>query len=208
MSKRPPETAARALVLAIVVAVGTLGCQGQVTDQPPVVVERNMYVQEKYRPQGSSSFFADHGAMRPPVEGTVPLEGYEDDDEIATGLTADQAGYVLAIPARVIERAGGLEAMATRGRDRFDVFCASCHGLTGDGKGMVARAPGGFPAITNLADERICRMPDGQLLATIANGVRNMPAHAAQIPLVDRWAIVAYVRALELHELARRDAAP
>ena len=72
----------------------------------------------------------------------------------------------------------------------------------------VARAPGGFPAIPSLSDDRICRMPDGQLLATIANGVRNMPAYAPQVPLADRWAIVAYVRALELHEIAREGAAP
>ena len=197
-----------AIAVSTLVAAAVLGCRGQVSEQPPVVLERDMYTQEKLEPEGYAKFFADHGAMRPPVEGTVPQDRYEDDDEIRTGLKADQTAYVLAIPVRVVERAGGFEAMARRGRQRFDIFCATCHGLTGDGKGMVARAPGGFPKIPSLADDRICHMPDGQLLATIANGVRNMPAYAAQIALPDRWAIVAYVRALELHEIARTEAKP
>lgn len=184
-----------------------IGCQGEPSDRPPVVIERNMYAQERYQPEGSSQFFPDHGAMRPVVEGTLAQDDYEDDDELTTGLTGDQSSYVLAIPERLITRAGGLEAMATRGRDRFGIFCAACHGFTGDGKGMVARAPAGFPPIPSLADPRLCHIPDGQLFATITNGVRNMPSHAAQIPLGDRWAIVAYVRALQLHELARNGGA-
>lgn len=202
------KSTACAIVVWAVLAAAALGCREQVTDKPPVVLERNMYSQEKLGPEGYSKFFADHGAMRPLVEGTVPQDKYEDDDEIATGLKADQTAYVLTIPDRVVERGGGLEAMALRGRQRFDIFCAPCHGITGDGKGMVARVEGAFPVIVSLVDDRICHMPDGQLFSTISNGVRNMPSYAPQIKLADRWAIVAYVRALELHEIARRESNP
>jgi mono/diheme cytochrome c family protein len=91
--------------------------------------------------------------------------------------------------------------MVQRGRERFDIYCAPCHGRTGDGKTLTTRA--GFPQLPKLDDPRICTMPDGQLYATIANGVRNMPPYAAQLEVGDRWAVVAYVRALELSQLAQ-----
>ncbi len=190
------------LLLAVTISLG-VGCRGQVSDSPPILVERNMFDQEKYDPEAYSKFFADHGAMRPIVEGTVAQEGFEDDLSIETGLLPDASGYVLTVPEAVIARAGGMANLAQRGRERFDIFCSPCHGLTGDGKGMVARAPAGFPPIPNLNDARVCKMPDGQLYATIAYGVRNMPSYAAQVPLQDRWAIVSYVRALELSQISQ-----
>ena len=94
----------------------------------------------------------------------------------------------------------------SRGRQRFNIYCAPCHGATGDGRGIVwRRSQGGGVANsyqyiqpTNLHDERLKHVPDGQLFATIANGIRNMPAYSSQVPVRDRWAIVAYVRALQV----------
>ena len=91
-------------------------------------------------------------------------------------------------------------------RSRFGIYCAPCHGGAGDGRGQVwLRSQGGGVANsyqyiqpTNLHDERLKHVPDGQLFATISNGIRNMPAYSAQIPVNDRWAIVAYVRALQV----------
>jgi hypothetical protein len=188
------------LVTAALLSSGSLACRGQVSEAAPIVVERNMYDQERYDPQAASRFFPDNGAMRPPVAGAVPRERFEEDEAVATGVLTDASGYVLRIPEAVGQRQGGMRPMMQRGRERFDIFCAPCHGRTGDGKSLVTQA--GFPQLPKLDDERICTMPDGQLYATIQNGVRNMPPYAAQLDVDERWAVVAYVRALELHQIA------
>ncbi len=191
----------RAPLTLVAVLLAMSACRGQITEGAPIVVERNMYDQERYDPQASSRFFADHGAMRPVVPGTVPTEGFEDDESVATGVLLDATGYVMTIPDAVVTRLGGMTATVQRGRDRFDIYCAACHGRTGDGKSLIAQA--GFPPLPKLGDARICTMPDGQLYASIANGVRNMPPYAAQLDVGDRWAVVAYVRALELNQISQ-----
>jgi mono/diheme cytochrome c family protein len=104
-----------------------------------------------------------------------------------------------------------MEKLLARGQERFAIYCAPCHGLTGDGKGMVVCKrekmsdpceSRGFPPLPSYQDARLRQMPDGQLFATISHGVRTMPAYGAQIPRSDRWAIVAYVRALQLSQMA------
>ncbi|MDP9148499.1 MAG: cytochrome c [Myxococcota bacterium] len=192
-------------------AAALLGCRGDRSGEPPVLLERNMYDTERYNPESYSQFFGDHRTMRTPVEGTVARDRYEDDPETATGLQADKTGYVLTVPPQVIQRGGGLEKMLARGQERFGIYCAPCHGLTGDGKGLIVcrrESPSdpcesrGFPPIPAYQDPRIRQMPDGQIFATISHGVRTMPAYGAQVPIADRWAIVSYVRALELSQLA------
>jgi mono/diheme cytochrome c family protein len=193
----------RHLVLGALGAVlFSSACRGETTRDAPIVVEQNMYVQERVDPQSASRFFPDKGGMRPVVPDTIAEERFEDDETVATGLLLDGSGYVMTVPDSVVARAGGMSAMLHRGRERFDIYCAPCHGRTGDGKGMISRVPQGFPALPSLSDPRIQKLPDGQLFATIANGVRVMPAYAAQVPTSDRWAIVAYTRALELSQLA------
>lgn len=196
-------------ILLSIVAIS--GCRGQVSEDPPILLERNMYDSERYNPQSYSQFFPDHRTMRTPVEGTVARDRYEDDPETATGLSPERAGYVMTIPQSVVQRSGGLQGMLTRGQDRFGIYCAPCHGLTGDGKGMVvckrekasdACESRGFPPLPSYQDARIRQMPDGQLFATITHGVRTMPAYGPQIPYPDRWAIVSYVRALQISQMA------
>ena len=109
----------------------------------------------------------------------------------------------MTVPVEIPQRFGGMEKALNRGRERFGIYCAPCHDNTGRGKGMVAQRAATIPGAaamnpTNLHKDTVRHMPDGQLFATISNGVRNMPAYGAQIPTEDRWAIVAYVRALEL----------
>jgi mono/diheme cytochrome c family protein len=192
------------LVASLVAAalLPALGCRGERTQDAPIVVERNMYVQERVDPQGVSAFFTDHAGMRPVVVGTVPEESFEDDELVATGVAPDGSGYAMTIPDEVITRSGGMSALVHRGKERYGIFCEPCHGPTGDGKGMVARVPRGFSILPAFTDPRIERLPDGQLYASITNGVRLMPSYAAQIPVDDRWAIVSYVRALELSQMA------
>ncbi len=196
----------RSAIHLVPALVALSACRGQLSENAPILIERNMYDQEKYEPQAYSRFFADHGAMRPAVVGTVPQERFEEDESVATGVLVDATGYVMTIPDRVVARSGGMASMVQRGRERFDIFCTPCHGRTGDGTGLVARA--GFPKMPRLDDARICKLPDGQLYATIANGVRLMPPYAAQLDVGDRWAVVAYVRALELNQISQGGSPP
>jgi len=118
---------------------------------------------------------------------------------------------VMTVPQSAIQRAGGLEKMLARGQERFTIYCTPCHGRTGDGKGMVVCKRDkltdpcesrGFAPLPSYEDPRLRHMPDGQLFATITHGARTMPAYGPQIPTADRWAIVSYVRALQLSQMA------
>jgi hypothetical protein len=200
-----------ALPLALVLAALS-GCREQTSDDPPIAPERNMFDTERYNPESFSGFFPDHRTMRMPVPGTVARDRYEDDPEVATGLLPDRSGYVMTIPQALVQHMGGMEKLAQRGQERFAIYCAPCHGLTGDGKGMVVckREKGtgpctdtrGFPPLPSYEDPRLRAMPDGQLYATITSGARTMPAYGPQIPHQDRWASVAYVRALQVSQMA------
>ncbi len=192
----------RALLISLAFATLIAGCIGGESGEPPVVGIRNMYNQPRYDTQERQPFFADQRSMRPQVEGTVSRE-MERSLTTATGRAANE-GYLLEVPAFLIARRGGSEAFLKRGKDRYDIYCAACHSLSGDGKGMVSRRAGALGATGLVApsfhDDRLRHIPDGQLFATITNGVRNMPAYAHNIPVDDRWAIVHYVRALQLSQ--------
>ena len=196
---RAPFTLATLATLAL--ALGLLSCRGQTSKESPIVGIRNMYDQPKYDVQEESSFFADHRAMRPLVEGVVSRE--EDvDPRLAQGRLEDQSGYVLTIPTEITTRMGGPEAMLARGRARFGIYCTPCHDGLGSGDGLakkraVASGAAAFVPPT-FHQDRLRHIPDGQLFATISNGKNNMPPYAMQIPVNDRWAIVSYVRALQL----------
>jgi mono/diheme cytochrome c family protein len=210
--------------LAAIALLSALGCRGQTSEEPPVALLRNMHQQQRYNPQARSRMFADGRTMRPPVEGTVPFGSLIDDARVATGREEDNSAYVPTVPEPVAAQAQyrddegrrheGMDALVLRGHERFNIYCAPCHGRAGDGLGMVflrSRRPSvGFPypQPTSLHEARVRHMPDGQLFATVSNGVRNMPSYAAQIPVNDRWAIVAYVRALELSQAPNDGAMP
>jgi mono/diheme cytochrome c family protein len=191
------------LVLGAVALSALAACRGQTSKESPVTFIRNMYDQPKYQIQGYSDYFEDHRAMRVPVEGVISREA-EIDPRIQSGRTEDDTGWVLTIPQEVVDRAGGMGPMLERGKGRYNIFCAPCHDATGSGQGAVAKhaAAVGASALapTNLTLERIRHIPDGQLYGTITNGIRNMPPYGPQTTVADRWAIVAYVRALELSQ--------
>jgi mono/diheme cytochrome c family protein len=139
--------------------------------------------------------------MRPLVEGVVSHE--EDvDPQIGQGRLDDQTGYVLEVPKEVVARVGGMEALQNRGKARYGIYCAPCHGAAGGGQGMVtvhAQKSGAAAfAPPTFHQDRLRHAPDGQIFATITNGKNNMPPYAMQIPVNDRWAIVSYVRVLQL----------
>jgi hypothetical protein len=184
-------------LLALAALSALSGCRGQTSKESPIVGIRGMYDQPRYDMQSKSAFFPDHRTMRLPVADTIAREEIWD-PEIGQGRLRDDSGYVLAVPNPVIEHLGGAQAFLARGQERFGIYCAPCHDKTGSGRGMAVKR--GMLAPPTFHSDRIRHLPDGQIYATISNGLRNMPAYGISIPVVDRWAIVGYVRALELSQ--------
>lgn len=191
-------TAARSIAPVLLLAL-VAGCQGMTSEDPPIVPIRNMHEQPRYDAQERSPYFEDHRAMRPPVPHTIAREMVVD-EAIDTGVDID-GDFVLTIPEAVVARSGGLDSLTRRGQDRYGIYCVPCHGGLGDGNGMVPEVSGvGTIRPPTFHDDRLRTAPDGQIYATIRNGIRNMPAYQHNIPVQDRWAIVAYVRALQINQ--------
>lgn len=193
-------------IAALLVSAALLGgCWGQTSKEPPIHPIRNMTDVPRYDPHEGSPYFADGRAMRPEVPHTIARE-MEVDEAVDTGVEGD-GSYSTTIPQPVIDRMGGMESLLARGEDRYEIYCVPCHGGLGDGNGMVPEVSGeGAIRPPTFHNDRIRSMPDGQLYATIRNGIRNMPAYRHNVPVDDRWAIVSYVRALQLSQLDARTA--
>jgi cytochrome c len=193
----------RALSITLALATVSTGCVGMESEKPPIVGIRNMYNQPRYDTQERQPFFADQRSMRPQVEGTVSKE-MEAVLVWTTGRSIDGTSWIMEVPKVLIGRNGGPAEFLARGQERYNIYCAVCHSISGDGKGMVSRRATALGATGLVAptfhDDRLRGIPDGQLFATITNGVRNMPSYAHNIPVDDRWAIVHYVRALQLSQ--------
>lgn len=164
------------------------------SSQPRVHPVRHMAQQPSYRAQEGNLVFADGRADRPPVEGTVARGQLQADDHFDRGLVNGTWATTLPMPVT--------EPLLHRGKQRFEIYCAPCHGLAGYGDGPVARRAdklmeGTWVPPSSLHDVNVRGRPDGHLYNTIKNGIRNMPPYGPQIPTGDRWAIVAYVRALQ-----------
>lgn len=160
---------------------------------PRWVVVANMAKQPKLVGQAANSLFADGRAMRLPVAGTV-ARGSLTDPVFETGLKGEV--FVDVPPVSVTPQ------LVKRGQERYAIFCAPCHGLSGYGDGVIARRAdrlqeGTWTPPSSFHTDLVRSRPSGQLFNTISNGIRNMPAYGAQVPPADRWAIVAYVRALQ-----------
>lgn len=156
------------------------GCSSDMADQPRVeALER-------------STFFADVLAARPPVEGTIPRGQLVTDEAFATGRSNGEP--VREFPVALDE------AVLARGRERYDIFCSPCHDRTGYGQGMVVRR--GFPAPPSYHIDRLRDAPPGHFFDVMTHGFGRMPSYADKIPPADRWAIVAYIKALQLSQHA------
>lgn len=182
----------------LVFMTGLLGCyQGQTSKKPPIHVNPNMDDQPKYQAQAESKFFANGQAMQKPIEGTIAFGHLREDVVYYTGKDA-KGKLVKSSPVTPT-----LELLK-RGQDRFNIYCAPCHGKIGDGQGMVVKR-GMFPPPT-YHQERLRVIEDGHIFDVITNGIRNMPSYKSQIPVADRWAIVNYVRALQRsHNASAKD---
>jgi hypothetical protein len=191
-------TRTQALAAGMFGALALAACRGGPSDAPPVHMNPNMDTQPRYDPQGLSKLFEDRRTMRVPVEGTIPKGHLNEDDAYYTGKDGDK--YVLKIPVPITEQ------MLARGQERFNIYCTPCHDKLGSGKGMVALR--GYPTPTDFHGAYARGITDGQVYSAIAYGVRNMPSYGAQVPVADRWAIVAYVRALQFSQNATIEDVP
>jgi mono/diheme cytochrome c family protein len=180
------STTARALSIAAAAMMLLTSCAGP-QRVPPIEVWPDMDRQEKYKAQSASPLFGDGRSNRPPVEGTVAVGFLKEDTILATGV--DKGQWIGKNPVAVTPE------LLKRGQQRFDIYCSPCHDRTGQGQGIVPKKAAWIP--TNLMEDRVQTMPDGEIYSVISGGRRTMPAYRFQILERDRWAIVAYVRALQ-----------
>lgn len=205
----------RVLLLTAGICLASAGCRYDMQNQP------------KMRPFRGTTFFADGLSGRQPIEGTIPRGFLRTDTEFYTGkkATTPGGGTPTASPAgqqqqltnpNTTPNAAQTTAANTfpddvttfpfpitretvdRGRQRYDIFCSVCHGLTGNGDGMIVRR--GFRRAASFNDDRLRQAPVGHFFDAITNGWGAMPSYASQIPVQDRWAIIAYIRALQLSQ--------
>jgi mono/diheme cytochrome c family protein len=188
----------------VVLAISILGFRGSTFTHPPMDVFPEwafpgMKYQVKYKPQGPSVFFADGPADRMPPPGVVPT-GYgpagqplRSDDHLYLGKNPD-GSFARGFPASItVDR-----ALLERGRDRYTIYCSPCHGSVGDGNGITKRY--GMGATPTYHDDRLRKMAEGEIFNTITNGkapVFNMSPYADKLSPQDRWAVIAYIRALQ-----------
>ncbi len=187
------------LLFVVVSAVSVLGFRGSLTQRTPLEVFPDMDRQPKYKPQAESAFFADGRSDRPTPAGAVAfgrtsLAGEPKflaaDDHFYRGMNADgkpARGYPseITVDAKLLER----------GELKYTIYCAPCHGAVGDGNGITKQY--GMGATPTYHDDRLRGTPEGDLYNTITVGKGNMLSYADKLEPADRWAVVAYVRALQ-----------
>ena len=181
------------LILAGFVCLAGAGCRRDMQDQP------------KMKPYRGTAFFNDGLSARPPVAGTVPRGFLRTDTEYYTGK---KSATSVSAPTATTENPFAddvdtfpfpiNEQTVIRGRERYNIFCSVCHGMTGNGDGMIVRR--GFRRAASFNDDRLRQAPVGHFFDAITNGWGAMPSYASQISVQDRWAIVAYIRALQLSQ--------
>lgn len=186
----------------------TSACRRDMQDQPKAIAYRE------------SKFYKDGASSRPLVEGTVPRGYLRSDREFYFGKkagTGSGSDRVMSQSAQQPQAATNPAAIypddvevfpisitkevLDRGQERYQIFCSSCHGMTGYGDGIVARRGFNRPKPASLHQDRLRQAPVGHFFDVITNGWGAMPPHAAQIPVEDRWKIIAYVRALQLSQM-------
>jgi len=176
--KRPSK---RFLVALLALAPVAAACRMDMHDQP------------KYQPFEKSTFFQDQRAARPVIDGTV-ARGHLNEDRWFYEGRGSANETVAELPSPVTAET------LRHGRERYDIYCSPCHDRTGSGNGMIVQR--GYIKPTSFHDDRLRSAPVGHFFNAMTNGFGVMPSYAAQIPPADRWAIVAYVRALQLSQNA------
>jgi len=165
--------------------------------EPEPSLER-MLEQDRYDAYEEGAFFADGKVLQPPPRAALAYVQKPLDEAVATGQTSGQ--FVDAIPVPVTR------ALVVEGRRKFETFCSACHGVLGDGKSVVARYMPRRPR--SLHEPSVRALRDGEIYSVISNGYGLMPPYAAELAPLERWSVVAYVRALERSQNAELDEMP
>lgn len=199
--------------LVALMVVGILGLRGEKFSKPPLRIFPDMDEQDKLRAQKPSDFFADGLGDRLPVAGTQPRgfneSGLREIGGIPEYEFGGQTGYYytghvgdyygIGMPEELGLTSENADDLIRRGKERFGIYCAVCHGASGNGNGITAQF--GVPVAANpnakLNSISPEKYPDGRLFEVISKGKGQMSGYAYNIPVRDRWAIVAYVRALQ-----------
>jgi mono/diheme cytochrome c family protein len=183
---KPFAIALGIIVVLTVVIAGLRGTQFRRFEKPPIEVFPDMDRQPRFKSQDPSQFFADGRADRPEIKGTVPFGKPTPDSYKVSGMINGNWGD--GIPVDITP------TLMARGQERYTIHCAVCHGATGAGNGMTSKY--GLVGIANLLQPNFVSMSDGNIFYTITHGKGQMGGYG-HISLEDRWAIVAYVRALQ-----------
>jgi mono/diheme cytochrome c family protein len=199
------------LLTATAVGVGIAGFRGRLSRRPPIEVFPDMDRQLKLRPMQPNDFFPNGISSQLPPTNTIarsePLPTVNglvyawEDKPVNTGRVTGTTNFVETNPLPVTGQ------LLRRGRERFDIYCAPCHGAPGDGNGITKKI-GVMPAVASLHDKRIVEMADGEIFNVITHGKGLMAAQGPLVPVGDRWAVVAYLRALQLSRLGTVDDLP
>ena len=156
---------------------------------------QDMHDQPRFKPLRANSFFADGRSARPLVAGTVARGTLQEDDHLFTGRVNNE--FVTTFPFPVTEQ------VIRRGQERFNIFCSPCHGQLGDGQGAIVQR--GMKQPPSYPIDRLREVPVGYFFNVITNGFGAMFDYSDRIPANDRWAIIAYVRALQLSQHATHE---
>jgi len=200
-----------AFAVCVLAVVGIFGLRGQHSRKPPLYIFPDMEWQLKLRPQKENSFFTNGLSSQLPVPGTIarstpllaaagPVFPYED-APVNSGRLTGTTNFVEHNPLPINM------TLLRRGQQRFNIYCSPCHGATADGNGITKRI-GAMLVVANLHERRMVEMPDGELFFVITNGRNNMGPYGPLISVEDRWAIVAYLRALQLARLGTIEDVP
>jgi hypothetical protein len=199
------------LAVTIVSVVGVLGFRGSHSRKPSLYIFPDMEWQLKLRPQKPDGFFTNGLTSQYHLPGTVPrstpvttpagpVYAFED-SPVNTGRVIGTTNFVDNNPLPVTAE------LLQRGQQRFTINCSPCHGALADGNGITKKI-GAMAIVANLHDKRIVEMADGELFYVITNGRNNMGSYGANVTVPDRWAIIAYLRALQLSQLGTLDDVP
>lgn len=186
-------------VFVLAAVTGLTACRGNKSPNPPIHLQQNMDFQKRFEMQEANPFFKDGRAMRPQPKHTIAVGELRESKLFYRGILGDK------VSARLPLRLNG--RLLARGQERYGIYCSRCHGLAGDGKGIMSKRNIKVPP-TSYLEPRLLAQPVGHFFQVISKGIRNMPSLAAQIPIRDRWAIAAYVRALQIAGAASLEQVP
>jgi mono/diheme cytochrome c family protein len=194
-SSTKSDSAVLLRVLIPVCLVTLCACRSTVSEKPPVHLNQNMDFQERFDPQEANDFFADGRSMRRPVPGTVPRGFLREDVRFYEGIS-ETGEPVRTAPIEIT-----MEVLK-RGQRQYNIYCAVCHGVAGDGLGPIMTGKFGYVPAPTYHSDALRAETDGYFYGAITNGIRTMPSYAQQVAVADRWAIVAYIRALQKSQSA------